>query len=197
VCVLPVTIILRRNRWQNEDSDDEGDSPQVKQKLKIGPPPQGHRAGWVPRSLEDFGDGGAFPEIHVAQFPMDMGRKTDKKSSAVVALQMDSEGNIKYDAILNQDRTHRKIVQSTAKDLVAKKVSELEKDKPDDDEVLQKMQETQAALEKVLNGKITAAKVARPEINQKKDAEYIRSGTCACAPSLLSCIEACTQTHFS
>jgi SNW domain-containing protein 1 len=173
--VLLAVLISLLIRWQNEDSDDEDDVAQVKQKTKIGPPPQGHRAGWVPRALEDFGDGGAFPEIHAAQFPLDMGRKTDKKSSAVVALQMDSEGNIKYDAILNQDRTHRKIVQSTAKDLVAKKLSELDKEKPDEDEVLQKMQETQAALEKVINGKITAAKVARPEINQKKDAEYIRS----------------------
>lgn len=33
------------------------------------------RDGFIPRRLEDFGDGGAFPEIHVAQFPMEMGRK--------------------------------------------------------------------------------------------------------------------------
>lgn len=87
---------------------------------------------------------------------------------------MDSEGNIKYDAILNQDRTHRKIVQSTARDLVAKKVTEMDVEKPDEEEIIAKTQETQAALEKILNGKITAAKTARPEINQKKDAEYIR-----------------------
>ena len=39
------------------------------------PPAYGHRKGWVPRSLEDYGDGGAFPEIHVAQYPLNMGKK--------------------------------------------------------------------------------------------------------------------------
>lgn len=37
-------------------------------------PPYGQRRGWVPRNFTDYGDGGAFPEIHVAQYPLDMGR---------------------------------------------------------------------------------------------------------------------------
>lgn len=40
---------------------------------RAGPPPYGQRSGWRPRSAEDFGDGGAFPEIAVAQYPLDMG----------------------------------------------------------------------------------------------------------------------------
>ena len=42
---------------------------------KKGPPPYGRRKGWVPRSLDDYGDGGAFPEVHVAQYPLNMGAK--------------------------------------------------------------------------------------------------------------------------
>lgn len=42
---------------------------------KVGPPPYGQRAAWRPRSQEDYGDGGAFPEIPVAQYPLDLGRK--------------------------------------------------------------------------------------------------------------------------
>ncbi len=38
-------------------------------------PPYGQRSGWKPKKPEDFGDGGAFPEIHTAQYPLDMGRK--------------------------------------------------------------------------------------------------------------------------
>lgn len=35
---------------------------------KSGPPPYGQRgAGWRPRSNEDYGDGGAFPEVPVGQ----------------------------------------------------------------------------------------------------------------------------------
>lgn len=32
-----------------------------------------HRQGFVPRSQDDFGDGGAFPEVHIAQYPLHMG----------------------------------------------------------------------------------------------------------------------------
>lgn len=42
-------------------------------------PPYGRRQNFVPRAQGDFGDGGAFPEIHVAQFPLDMGRPAVKK----------------------------------------------------------------------------------------------------------------------
>lgn len=37
---------------------------------KTGPPPYGNRSGWRPRNAEDFGDGGAFPEIPYAQYPL-------------------------------------------------------------------------------------------------------------------------------
>lgn len=37
---------------------------------KVSAPPYGQRRGWIPRSEADFGDGGAFPEIHVAQYPL-------------------------------------------------------------------------------------------------------------------------------
>ncbi|ELK33573.1 Transcription initiation factor TFIID subunit 1 [Myotis davidii] len=67
------------------------------------PPPYGYRQGWIPRLLEDFGDGGAFPEIHVAQYPLDMGRK--KQMSNALASQVDAEGKITYDAIAWQGQS--------------------------------------------------------------------------------------------
>ncbi|XP_023782949.1 SNW domain-containing protein 1 [Cyanistes caeruleus] len=72
------------------------------------PPPYGYRKGWIPRVLEDFGDGGAFPEIHVAQYPLDMGRK--KKMSNALAVQVDAEGKIKYDAIARQGQSKDKVL---------------------------------------------------------------------------------------
>jgi len=44
-------------------------------KVRKEPPAYGQRKGWVPRGLEDYGDGGAFPEIHVVQYPLNMGKK--------------------------------------------------------------------------------------------------------------------------
>ena len=37
---------------------------------KFEPPPYGHRKGFIPRAERDFGDGGAFPEIPLPQFPL-------------------------------------------------------------------------------------------------------------------------------
>lgn len=37
---------------------------------KIAAPPYGERKGWIPRVEADFGDGGAFPEITVVQYPL-------------------------------------------------------------------------------------------------------------------------------
>ena len=42
-------------------------------------PPYLKRARFVPRKVEEFGDGGAFPEIHVAQYPLGMGRDKSNK----------------------------------------------------------------------------------------------------------------------
>ncbi|KAG8918935.1 mRNA splicing protein, partial [Tulasnella sp. 417] len=38
-------------------------------------PPYGQRKGWRPSKQEDFGDGGSYPECHLAQYPLEMGRK--------------------------------------------------------------------------------------------------------------------------
>lgn len=56
------------------------------------------------RAPGDFGDGGAFPEIHVAQYPLDLGRPAHgqdggKKKSNALAVQLDAQGKVKYDLL--------------------------------------------------------------------------------------------------
>ena len=65
---------------------------------RVEPPPYGARSGFVPRTIHDFGDGGSFPEIHVAQFPLGMGKPKTKKSNAL-AVHLDADGKVKYDAL--------------------------------------------------------------------------------------------------
>ena len=89
---------------------------------------------FVPRSLQDFGDGGAFPEIHVAQYPRHMGNphvtkakappvdpKTNSGSAmaqrAIVNVQVDKDGAISYDAIVKGGTNQDKIVYSRHIDL--------------------------------------------------------------------------------
>uniref|UniRef100_A0A668UY42 SNW domain-containing protein 1 n=1 Tax=Oreochromis aureus TaxID=47969 RepID=A0A668UY42_OREAU len=138
------------------------------------PPPYGHRKGWIPRSLEDFGDGGAFPEIHVAQFPLEMGRK--KKTSNALAVQVDAEGKIKYDAIARQGQGKDKVIFSKYTDLLPKEV--LNEDapglqKPDEEAIQELTEKTRAALEKQVSQKIAAAMPVRAA-DKQAPAQYIR-----------------------
>ncbi|KAF9495870.1 pre-mRNA-processing protein 45 [Pleurotus eryngii] len=125
-------------------------------------PSYGQRAGWKPASQDDFGDGGSFPECHVAQYPLEMGKKK-ASSGNTLALQVDSEGNVRYDAIAHQGQRAGKIVQSQFKDLVPlqhrKDLDDEARnmERPSEDEVQATADKTRAALEKLVNGKIKAA----------------------------------------
>ncbi|NWQ78100.1 SNW1 protein, partial [Columbina picui] len=138
------------------------------------PPPYGYRKGWIPRVLEDFGDGGAFPEIHVAQYPLDMGRK--KKMSNALAVQVDAEGKIKYDAIARQGQSKDKIIYSKYTDLVPKEVMNVddpELQRPDEETIREITEKTRAALEKSVSQKIAAAMPVRAA-DKLAPAQYIR-----------------------
>jgi len=102
-------------------------------------PPYGKRKGWIPRTTDDFGDGGSFPEIHVAQYPLNMGRTEETKSNAL-AVQLDAAGKVKYDILARQGNRKDKIIFSKFSDLLPSEVrdeNEEELQKPDDDEVLE------------------------------------------------------------
>lgn len=59
--------------------------------------------------LQDYGDGGAFPEIHMAQYPLNMGLEKKESSSNALAVQLDAEGKIKYDVIARQGHSKDKV----------------------------------------------------------------------------------------
>eukprot|EP00916_Digyalum_oweni_P001896 GHVL01003656.1.p1 GENE.GHVL01003656.1~~GHVL01003656.1.p1 ORF type:complete len:440 (+),score=93.45 GHVL01003656.1:619-1938(+) len=82
-------------------------------------PPYCKRNGWTPRSLGDYGDGGAFPEIHLAQYPLGMGQ--GGATSRAVPLQVNAEGKVEWDAILKQNLT--------SKDKSAQQMAEVKKER--------------------------------------------------------------------
>ena len=92
-------------------------------------PPYGHRKHWFPRREEDFGDGGAFPEIHIPQYPLGMGQS--KNSSNALVMKTDKEGKVRYDELLGGGRTKDRIVYYKFSDLLSKTIEE-------DDEELRK-----------------------------------------------------------
>jgi SNW domain-containing protein 1 len=84
-------------------------------------------------------------------------------SGNTLALQVDSEGNVRYDAIAQQGHDPGKIIQSQFKDLVPlahrKDLDESARvmDRPSEEEVQATADKTRLALEKLVNGKIKAA----------------------------------------
>ncbi|XP_061173930.1 SNW domain-containing protein 1-like [Saccostrea echinata] len=160
--------------------DREDDERQQRAQTQLMPvmsrrtaPPYGHRKGWIPRTQEDFGDGGAFPEVPVAQFPLGMGQK--KSTSNALAVQLDSSGKIKYDAIARYGHGKDKVVHSKFQDLVPKQIDEDDPDMqlPDEEAVMDTTEKTRQALEKLVSTKISAALPVRAAEKQAP-AQYIR-----------------------
>ncbi|RKP25416.1 SKIP/SNW domain-containing protein [Syncephalis pseudoplumigaleata] len=139
-------------------------------------PPYGQRQHYLPRAEADFGDGGAFPEIHIPQYPLGMGRKKDA-SGKTLALQVDAEGNVRYDAVVRQGHDKNRLVQTQYRDLVPLRnrvdAGEVSLDMPDEEEIQQTTDRTREALEKIITGKISAAK-PKNVVVEKKEPTYIR-----------------------
>ncbi|MCJ1278962.1 mRNA splicing protein [Puttea exsequens] len=144
-----------------------------------GPPAYGSRvgSGWRPRSQEDYGDGGAFPEILVAQYPLDMGRKSSSTSNAL-AVQVDAEGKVKYDAIARQGHNDTRVVHTSFKDLIPLRqradVGEISLDRPSEEEVAAQTEKTKEALSKLVSGAVAAQKPKNVKGITRNDPTYVR-----------------------
>ncbi|CAC5374094.1 SNW1 [Mytilus coruscus] len=170
VDILPTPV----QRYDREDEDRS-----FRQQMQIAPvtkrtaPPYGHRKGWIPRTQDDFGDGGAFPEIHVAQYPLSMGMK--KSTSNALQVQLGNDGKIKYDAIAKYGHAKDKVVHSKFQDLVPKAYDEDDPEiqKPDEEQIQDTTEATRQALEKLVNTKISAAMPVKAA-DKQAPAQYIR-----------------------
>ncbi|KAF8072888.1 hypothetical protein HT031_000548 [Scenedesmus sp. PABB004] len=127
----------------------------------VGPreaPPYPRRRGFVPRRQEDFGDGGAFPELPLLQYPLEMGRPDEARGGKTLAVAVDMAGNANYDAILRQGQRAGKIIHSGHQALVPK-VDLLDPQnlaRPDEEEVERTAKETLEALNKRVGAKLAA-----------------------------------------
>ncbi|XP_059634918.1 SNW/SKI-interacting protein A-like [Cornus florida] len=141
-------------------------------------PPYLKRDGFKPSKPEDFGDGGAFPEIHYAQYPLDMGRKKDAAPGRkTLPVTVDEHGNVRYDAIVKQNENASKVVYSQHRDLVPKILKNDEEEEDLDVELEKKIeettQETKAALEKIVNVRLSAAQPKNVP-TQSSDSKFIK-----------------------
>jgi len=153
-----------------------------------GAPPYGQRSGWIPRTLDDFGDGGAFPEIHVAQYPLELGKaktviyigvyELTKKSSNALQMQVDAQGRIQYDAIVRQGHDGNRIIHTSIKDLIPLRqradVGEIDLARPSEEEVQSTAERTRQALEKIAMGQISASQPKNVRKATRNEPTYIR-----------------------
>ncbi|OJI88182.1 hypothetical protein ASPTUDRAFT_51102 [Aspergillus tubingensis CBS 134.48] len=145
---------------------------------RTGPPPYQNRAGWRPRAPEDFGDGGAFPEILVAQYPLDMGRKGTSSTSNALAVQVDAEGKVKYDAIARRGHSDNRIVHASFKDLIPLRqrvdMGEVSLDRPSEEEVQAQMEKTKNALASLVEGAAAAQKPKNVKGGRRAEPTFVR-----------------------
>jgi hypothetical protein len=139
-------------------------------------PPYPHRSklNFIPTELADYEDGGAYPEIHVVQYPLKMGQP-GVKSTAVIAVNVDEKGQVSYDALVKQGANKNKLIQTSLEDIKEKTASKEAIAMPDEKEEQEAVDKTRQALEALLDGKIKSTKPTT--VNLKPEAEeptYIR-----------------------
>ena len=122
----------------------------------------------MPKTQEDFGDGGAFPEVMQAQYPLGMGKGSSRQGSGSTlalqvrdfgrvrsqwrsfCLQVDADGRVQYDAIARVGQKD-KVVYTKLADQRGQFVDENDPtvQKPDDEAVTETTLKTRQALEKL------------------------------------------------
>ncbi|KAL2760505.1 hypothetical protein ACRALDRAFT_1046330 [Sodiomyces alcalophilus JCM 7366] len=144
---------------------------------RSGPPPYQQRTGWRPRAQEDFGDGGAFPEIPVAQYPLDMGKKKATTSNALT-VQVDAEGKVAYDAIARQGHSADRIIHTSFKDLIPLRqradAGEIDLSRPSAEEVAKATEKTKNALAALVSSAVSAQKPKNVNVGPRREATFVR-----------------------
>jgi len=160
---------------QYED-DDEDEAKENDAGPTCRAPPYGSRvsSGFVPRGPEDFGDGGAYPEIHVAQYPQGLGKKENAKNDRQVALQVGGDGKVRYDAIVKQGNNASKTVFSRYEDMVEKDLDVDELARPSAAEVEKNIDKTKDALQLLLTGKVANGLASQALKRPNQDPTYIK-----------------------
>ena len=114
--ILPAPV----NKYVQEKKVE---APKPKPKKTYNMPLYGQRANYIPRRIEDYGDGGAFPEIHITQYPLDMGRSSLSGDTRVVTVATDENGVPDFEKnLLNQGRSSSLVIHSKISELAGKTV---------------------------------------------------------------------------
>lgn len=106
-----------------------------------------------------------------------MGRKSPSTSNAL-AVQVDAEGKVKYDAIARQGHCDMRIVHASFRDLIPLRqradVGEISLDRPSEEDVAAQTEKTKAALAALVTGAVAAQKPKNVQGNTRNNPTYVR-----------------------
>lgn len=106
-----------------------------------------------------------------------MGRKSPTTSNAL-AVQVDAEGKVKYDAIARQGHSDKRIVHASFRDLIPLRqradVGEISLDRPSEEDVAAQTEKTKAALTALITGAVAAQKPKNVQGNTRNNPTYVR-----------------------
>jgi SNW domain-containing protein 1 len=112
--------------------------------------------------------------------------KPGAKSMAVVSVDVDEKGQVRYDSIVKLGGNRDKIVQTSLDDMKNKEGDKDALALPDEKEELETTEKTKAALEALLEGKIRTAKPTTVvNLNEAVEPTYIRYTPDPTAPGLV------------
>ena len=131
--------------------------------IRIPSYPERAVSGWAPRSDADFGDGGAYPEIHALQYPLGMGKVSQKTgssstSSALAVPTVDEKGNVDYSAIVKSGRESGVTVHTSLVSMKEKRLGNDAPVRPSAEEEEATASETALALAKIVGIKVESSK---------------------------------------
>ncbi len=107
-----------------------------------------------------------------------MGRKGTASTSNALAVLVDAEGKVKYDAIARQGHGENRIIHSNFKDLIPLRqradMGDLSLERPSQEDVEAAAEKTKAALEKLVSGAVAAQKPKNVKGVNRAEPTYVR-----------------------
>lgn len=107
-----------------------------------------------------------------------MGRKGTSSTSNALAIQVDGEGKVKYDAIARQGHSESRIIHSSFKDLIPLRqradAGDINLDRPTQEEAQATADRTKLALEKLVSGAVAAQKPKNVKGVTREEPTYVR-----------------------
>lgn len=107
-----------------------------------------------------------------------MGRKGTASTSNALAVQVDAEGKVKYDAIARRGHGDGRIVHASFKDLIPLRqrvdMGEVSLDRPSEEQVSEQMEKTKNALSNLVEGAVAAQKPKNVKGGRRAEPTFVR-----------------------